>query len=769
MAEVKRTRLKRKECRAYTADQENKMLPSTPKKVYKGGKGVCRICAEETSAHHLTRIFSKSGKEKSLHHKIFRTCGLNVSEFELLPTTICLKCDRFINKMFDFQNNVQQQQIHLQQQTTVKRCAAFSPNQQSKPKKINIKNENYPVQKNCFQSKKSLQFTPLLNITNETDIKSNTKILPKELGKTKQPQNDFITEDQEKKIITALQTRTIDIIITTIKNNCPKLIDAIKQLATDEISTTCKNLCKKSGGSVLFEKNCDEMMFFKESNLWSEVTQYNPFLIDILTTVAGRKHIEHDLQIKLCFIYSILMQHRWHELSLMQRIYTVLVIEGGCSKQLQKRLNKVGYCLSPSSRDTLLKLIGGNFMSSAVQIVKSGFTLRGTTDNWDLKVLVNLRKSINNEDLHLLASNLIENRITFNHLPNDHPKENLRTISRCRFIPSRKEWEEYTKTSAVIVGRIMADFFTQFKFFKKVLPEHINHEYSEEMNKKSKIISMPIINANENNYQDCVVALRTFEFWIAEIYHKAGLLQDKPDVDDTIHIPEGPAMPGQTYGHVAHTENDPMRDMKIPFSGDQLTRVRFAGAKDLISGAHTPTDRLEHCGPFKPVMWHTKASLLQYCYGVLFSNESTNERGTLKFFKEKYNRKDATPAKVLNSYKSSEELFLSVGTSYIVVAAMKFFGMETMRDKPTKHEFPKNISHSSNDKKEGYFTQVTQLFIQEYILQKHQNIPDDEDYLKNYSLCISFLTVLVLQLKDAAKEGDGGRNLINQEILLFRF
>lgn len=77
------------------------------------------------------------------------------------------------------------------------------------------------------------------------------------------------------------------------------------------------------------------MMYFEEGNLWSEVTQYNPFLIDILTPVAGRKHIEQDLQIKLCFIYSILMQHRWHELFLMQRINTVLVIEGGCSKQVK--------------------------------------------------------------------------------------------------------------------------------------------------------------------------------------------------------------------------------------------------------------------------------------------------------------------------------------------------------------------------------------------------------------------------------------------------
>ena len=113
--------------------------------------------------------------------------------------------------------------------------------------------------------------------------------------------------------------------------------------------------------------------------------------------------------------------------------------------QLQERLNKLGVCLSNGGRDILLKLLGGHFADKVVQKVKGGSVFRGTGDNWDLKVLKgHMRKDVQNEDLHLFASNLIENRVNFSHLPNVHPKEDI-----VNFSLNVDEWKVYINCAKI--------------------------------------------------------------------------------------------------------------------------------------------------------------------------------------------------------------------------------------------------------------------------------------------------------------------------------
>ena len=90
--------------------------------------------------------------------------------------------------------------------------------------------------------------------------------------------------------------------------------------------------------------------------------------------------------------------------------------------------------------------------------------------------------------------------------------------------------------------------------------------------------------------------------------------------------------------------------------------------------------------------------------------------GTLKYFREKYNRKNVTPEKVANSYEGSEQFLLSVGKAYILEAAMNFWGLKNLTDCPTKHVPPPEINNMTTEKKLDYFHEFIGAFVDEFVI-----------------------------------------------------
>ena len=119
-------------------------------------------------------------------------------------------------------------------------------------------------------------------------------------------------------------------------------------------------------------------------------------------------------------------------------------------------------------------------------------------------------------------------------------------------------------------------------------------------------------------------------------------------------------------------------------------------------------------------MFYTKASFLQYYYSFLYHPESANQLGTLKYFREKLNRKNVTPNKVLDSYDGGEELFVSVWKAYITVVLMNFFKIESIDDHPTAHCFENNIIHKPYETRKQYFDDKIGNFVDNYIFQSNQ-------------------------------------------------
>ena len=77
-------------------------------------------------------------------------------------------------------------------------------------------------------------------------------------------------------------------------------------------------------------------------------------------------------------------------------------------------------------------------MDATVESLKNGGIFRGTGDNWDMKIKKDhMRKDVQNEDLHLFASNLIQNRIDFQDLPNEEPIGKIKDLKVNQLVPNK--------------------------------------------------------------------------------------------------------------------------------------------------------------------------------------------------------------------------------------------------------------------------------------------------------------------------------------------
>ena len=91
---------------------------------------------------------------------------------------------------------------------------------------------------------------------------------------------------------------------------------------------------RKIGKSVLHEHNYQGLARFSMEKLWEELEVRNPEILTIFETITNCDRSKQEVRTKFSFIYSLLRHMSYHECSNLKRVLTVLLIEGGCSKEV---------------------------------------------------------------------------------------------------------------------------------------------------------------------------------------------------------------------------------------------------------------------------------------------------------------------------------------------------------------------------------------------------------------------------------------------------
>ena len=171
-----------------------------------------------------------------------------------------------------------------------------------------------------------------------------------------------------------------------------------------------------------------------------------------------------------------------------------------------------------------------------------------------------------------------------------------------------------------MVARILINKFPKFACLKSYLSEELplHHENSTTASCQSEIITMLVLMKDEKKYSGCVNVLNELKERTQHIYMASGMCKAPPD-QPSISLPlvEVPTWPDQPRSRIPpeRSDLDPLQGVKM--IGDELTRVRFAGAQDLRFGCHTAKPCLDH---LYLVSWHTKGSFLK----VRFKLSSVN-------------------------------------------------------------------------------------------------------------------------------------------------
>ena len=283
------------------------------------------------------------------------------------------------------------------------------------------------------------------------------------------------------------------------------------------------------------------------------------------------------------------------------------------------QLNRYGICLERTKKYTILDDIGNDFLDRAAELVKSGFQFVYVLDNidWEEKAH-DMRKDVQNRSVHAVATSIVFNRVANKELSDSGPQQDLKNYSVHDVLTvNNLELETVRSRYRVIVARILFEHFTAFQMFKPYAPQFTECTHAKDMSAKSEIVTMPVLLKDEKKYSDCVDVLDQLEKWTQDIYSAAGLCSPDPEPSDTATPTIGStSRPDQPASHVPPpvSESDPLHGAKIPCFGDQLTRVRLAGAEDLRAGCHVARQRFDHLYPFCIVDWHTKRSFVKVKY-----------------------------------------------------------------------------------------------------------------------------------------------------------
>lgn len=147
----------------------------------------------------------------------------------------------------------------------------------------------------------------------------------------------------------------------------------------------------------------------------------------------------------------------------------------------------------------------------------------------------------------------------------------------------------------------------------------------------------------------------------------------------------------------------------------------------------------------------------------LYNCQSGQDTGTLYHLRNLINRRNVTTTPK-NSVNACEEFFLLVVEGYILITAMKAFGMSSLDDKPFHSELQGMFPYQMRD---FLYKKIQNLLIDEYVSLSYPASENGEmDGINAYTKDVISYGLLLMEMNDGVREGDGYRIISCYKVLL---
>ncbi|XP_078370414.1 uncharacterized protein LOC144654203 [Oculina patagonica] len=158
------------------------------------------------------------------------------------------------------------------------------------------------------------------------------------------------------------------------------------------------------------------------------------------------------------------MYQRNSKLGMLQKLLSILLMSGGCSRRIFTCLNAIGVTQSQKTWVRAMDQIGSGLVSKVQKLVQEGLEFYINFDNLDFKILANqVLTNHRNTDVHWINQYITFDQVPSTHLDDQKPLVDLKELPLTEYLLSQGEEKKFRSNITVLAARVLTKMVPSFQ------------------------------------------------------------------------------------------------------------------------------------------------------------------------------------------------------------------------------------------------------------------------------------------------------------------